>query len=406
MPLIVLERLTRTLIGPVGERVELPLLSLRLLDALAAVSPSFVGPDTLLQQVWPGTHIGADALKQRVRLLRRSLASAGYDPGLLDSVRGEGYALLATLGEPAVAQPDSRRTEPSKGRSVRRWMAAGPFSGAVALIVISLLLFRPISHRATAAPMGPSPVRVGVAVPTGSRIGDWLVSALAGHAHLLLVPITSETRGAEAPDCGTADQIHLCLRAMPSSEDSARMTLILSQSTTGAILARGEAGLADGPPAITPFVLQVAQFASPGVLRWIGGSTGAGDHAFTQFREGARLLGTCDVAAREDVIDGLRQATERSPNFHPGRAMLVVHEMESAVMRADTARARRVRRDAEMLVAISGDLALAHLAIARGAALEGHDSLARSAAARATRLQPVLGQLARSAERQCRQAVR
>jgi hypothetical protein len=210
----------------------------------------------------------------------------------------------------------------------------------------------------------------------------------------------------DAPDCGAADLVHLCLRAMPFPEDSGRVTLILSQLTTGAILLRGEAGITDGPTSIETFVLQAAQFASPGVLRWIGGSSGAGDHAFTQFREGARLLGTCDGAAREDVIAGLRRAAERSPSFHPGRAMLAAHEMEAAVMRADTAQARRVRREAEVLVAISGDLALAHLAIARGAGFEGRDSLAQSAASRAIRLQPVLGQLAGRAAGRCRQVAR
>ena len=70
--------------------------------------------------------------------------------------------------------------------------------------------------------------------------------------------------------------------------------------------------------------------------------------------------------------------------------MLALHEMEAAASRADTTRVARVLREAESLVAISADLALAHLAIARGAAMFGSDSIERSATARATRLQPVL----------------
>lgn len=150
---------------------------------------------------------------------------------------------------------------------------------------------------------------------------------------------------------------------------------------------------ADGSSGVAPFVLQLAQLASPGVLRWIGGRTGAGDHAFTQYREGARLLASCDPAAREDVISGLRTAAERSPNFLPGRALLALHEMGAAVSRVDSARVERVMLEAGSLIDTSPDLALAHLAVGRGARMLGRDSLAWTAEARAVRLQPVLAML-------------
>ena len=384
LPPIVLDRLTRTIVGPQGQQEELPLLSLRLLEVLAVSSPAFVGTKELLQRVWPDTHIGADALKQRVRLLRLSLTSAGYDAGLLDSARGEGYALRASLRD-----LPRRGAERSVRQQVRRWVAVGV--GACSLLLL-LLFFALRAGRSGAAesPIGPSPVRVGIVAAPGSLVGKWLVDALAGQAHLLMVPVAAASAGSAVSGCGASDRIHLCLRVTPIVGDTSRLTLTLSQHTTGAILLRAEARPAHGPEDVSSFVLQLAQFASPGVLRWIGGSTGAGDHAFTQFREGARLLGSCDVTARDDVIAGLRAAADRSPNFLPGRAMLAFHEMEAAASRADTARVARVLREAESLVATSADLALAHLAIARGAAMFGSDSIARSAAARANRLQPVL----------------
>ncbi len=388
MPVIVVDRLTRTLFGPAGEQVELPLLSLRLLETLAVSSPAFVGAEALLQQVWPDTHIGADALKQRVRLLRVALTSAGYDPRLLDSVRGEGYALRATLRDATLGPPVQADTPPSGRQPARRWAMLG--AGVCVLVLLLAVILRNGPSGAVVEPIGPSPVRIGIATPEGSPVGRWLLDALAGNAHVLVVPVASARDPGAVPACETANQVHLCLRATPVDSDTTRLTLTLQQVTTGAILLRAEARASDGAAAVSPFVLQLAQFASPGVLRWIGGKTGAGDHAFTQFREGARLLARCDVAARNDVIAGLRGAADRSPNFLPGRAMLAVHEMEDAISRADTVHVAQVMRRADTLVALSADLALAHVAISRGAAMLGVDSLARTAAARATRLQPLL----------------
>ena len=391
---IVLDRLARTLVGPAGQRVELPLLSLRLLEALAALSPAFVGTDLLLQRVWPDTHIGADSLKQRVRLLRLSLTAAGYDARLLDSVRGEGYALRAVLRD---ALPDEVRAEAAAGplaapivtathSSERRWAVIGVGIGAVVLMMF--YAFRPDRSDAAVTPIGPSPVRVGLVAPSGNAVGAILVDALSGNAHLLVVPTANAAGG--TPGCATSAPIHLCLLVTPVTGDPTRQTLTLSQRSSGAILLRADSRIGDRALDVAPFVLRLVQFATPGVLRWIGGPTGAGDHAFTQYREGVRLLGGCDAAARRDVIAGLKRAAERSPNFLPGRAMLALHEVNAAVAEGDSVHAATVMREAESLIVAAPDLALAHLAVARGASMLGNDSLARSAVARAIRLQPVL----------------
>ena len=101
---ILLQRQQRLLIGPTGLSVVIPWLTVQLLAALAERSPHFVDAKALQALVWPDTHISPDALKQRVRLARQALREAGYDPGLLDSVRGEGYALRVPLREPPHAE--------------------------------------------------------------------------------------------------------------------------------------------------------------------------------------------------------------------------------------------------------------------------------------------------------------
>ncbi len=392
LPAIVLDRLTRTLIGPSGARAELPVLTLRLLDALAESSPAFVNAETLQQRVWPDTHITADALKQRVRLLRRSLAAAGYDVRLLDSARGEGYALRARIRESAAAIAEAAGlvpvATPTPKRMRRRWLVAGGL--AAVLVVIGFGEYR---RRGDPPVIGPSPVRIGLPAPSGDPLTAWLTDALAGTAHVLLVSGPTGSSGARTDICGDATRLHLCVRTAPVPGRPGVQSLTLVQLVTGGILLRAEVDTHDGADGILPFALQLSQFTSPGVLRWLGGRTGAGDRTFTQYREGVRLLGACDHAALDDVMHGLREAAVRSPNFLPGRALLALHEVDAAAGRGDTAAIARAMHDAESVVAEEPNLALGHLAIARGAAVRGDDPLARSASARAIRLQPVLGRI-------------
>ena len=68
--------------------------------------------------------------------------------------------------------------------------------------------------------------------------------------------------GNQVSGCEATDRIHLCLRVTPIVGDTSRLTLTLSQHTTGAILLRAEARPAHGPEDVSSFVLQLAQFAS------------------------------------------------------------------------------------------------------------------------------------------------
>lgn len=70
-----------------GRRIELPGLSFRLLEVLVREAPGVVSRKELRRMVWGDIVVSDDAIRQRVRLLRRSLGSADY----IATVKGIGY---------------------------------------------------------------------------------------------------------------------------------------------------------------------------------------------------------------------------------------------------------------------------------------------------------------------------
>jgi DNA-binding winged helix-turn-helix (wHTH) protein/Flp pilus assembly protein TadD len=77
-----------------GEVLTLPKLSYDLLVALAQASPALLSQQELMLQIWPDRVIGDETLKQRVKLLRRSLSDNASDPQYIEAVRGRGYRLI------------------------------------------------------------------------------------------------------------------------------------------------------------------------------------------------------------------------------------------------------------------------------------------------------------------------
>jgi DNA-binding winged helix-turn-helix (wHTH) protein len=402
LPSITVDRLRRVLIGPAGARVELPLLSLRLLELLAAHAPGFVDARRLLTQLWPDTHIGADALKQRVRVTRRALMDAGYDPQLLDSVRGEGYALRATLvdGDAAatVASAPPRTVEPRA--PAPQGTAPPPARQRVALVRSAALMVVALgvgawwwSGRAPSGPapaMGPSPVRIGIAADVRDPLAARLTDLLSDTPHVLLVPAPQMSGHTGVDPCAAVSAVHLCLSVAPSPEREGEVVVTLGQRRSGAVLLRESLATSRAADsAMQGTVLRAVQFASPTVLRWLGGS-GTGDYAFTQYREGVRVLGRCTSDVDSAMVAAMRAAVARAPHFHPGRAMLVFLEMERAVMAGDRAAIARRLAVADTLVAQGADVPLALIAVARGAHALGDTAHAAEATARARRAQPVL----------------
>lgn len=90
------------------QEISLPKLSYDLLLALLKASPTLLSQQELMEIVWPKVVIGDETLKQRVKLLRKTLTDNASDPIYIEAVRGRGYRLLPEVScECTVAQPAS-----------------------------------------------------------------------------------------------------------------------------------------------------------------------------------------------------------------------------------------------------------------------------------------------------------
>ncbi|MBX3174362.1 MAG: winged helix-turn-helix domain-containing protein [Gemmatimonadaceae bacterium] len=373
------------------------MLSLRLLDALAQDAPQFVESATLIARVWPDQHISADALKQRVRQLRGTLAEVGYEPRLIDSARGEGYALLAALedfvpGAPAAVNPERTPSLQSDGLTSRRtavWVGLALGAAALALWVLSPRQSADMRD----GRLGPTPVRIAYDSSAERAASPAVFRGAARLPDVLLVAASAGTA------CNDVARAHLCLRVVAGDSGGAEPTnaaaafggaprvLELLQVESGAVLLRSDL-LRAADPDTAVFVLQLAQFATPGVMRWLGGRTGAGDREFSAYREGVRLLGTCGGATPAQDLQRVMDASRRAPNFLALRALALLLAVEDALARDDTAALVPLRDDAEELLRADGQLALAHVALARSLSAS-HSDVAEHVA-RALRLQPIL----------------
>ncbi|MFT5757204.1 MAG: DNA-binding winged helix-turn-helix (wHTH) protein/tetratricopeptide (TPR) repeat protein [Alteromonadaceae bacterium] len=74
--------------------IALPKLSYDLLVALVGSAPALLSQQELMQKVWPERVIGDETLKQRVKLLRKTLGDDAANPFYIEAVRGRGYRLL------------------------------------------------------------------------------------------------------------------------------------------------------------------------------------------------------------------------------------------------------------------------------------------------------------------------
>jgi len=340
---IVLQRTSRQLIGPDGTTVDLPWLSMQLLIALYEHAPQFVDARRLQELVWPDTHISPDALKQRVRLARQALREAGYDPAVLDSVRGEGYALRVPLAEPAdVVPPDPLPKAPRASSTYRtswwrRWriaiMAALIFSAALVAERFGGGERSAESGQEKALPaIGPVPVRVALLRDTTDNVSlgqamDALTESarrtLAAHADVLLVPRS------DGSSCTDGPPAHLCAHISGSAREL-RLDVTDLRSGTALVLGtwplRSNAGESsnDGLDDLLTNSAEAAQLAvlvSPSALRWIGEPQGRGDRDFAVLLRAVKSATGCDLLAWRDAARELDVVAERVPQFHVARAL-------------------------------------------------------------------------------------
>ncbi len=76
------------------EKITLPKLSYDLLVALVDSSPALLSQQELLEKVWHDRVIGDETLKQRIKLLRKSLNDNASSPKYIEAIRGRGYRLI------------------------------------------------------------------------------------------------------------------------------------------------------------------------------------------------------------------------------------------------------------------------------------------------------------------------
>jgi DNA-binding winged helix-turn-helix (wHTH) protein len=402
---IVLCRSSRQLIGPTGLVVDLPWLTMQLLIALGDHAPQFVDPRRLQELVWPDTHISPDALKQRVRLARQSLREAGYDPVVLDSVRGEGYALRVPLREPAdgpvlaasaepqlpdlqpaalqTAEPVLHRAAPRASSAYqttwwKRWriaiMAALIFSAA---IIAERLGTWGRGARGSEMAAGPKPVPVIGPVPVRVALlrnldSDSLVDramesvlqsarrTLSAHADVLLV------LRAPGGSCAEGPPVHLCAHI---TGDARELRLDVTDLRSGTALVLGHWPTSDVDGDVLANSAESAQLAvllSPGALRWIGEPTGRGDREFGTLLRAVTAATGCDRVAWLDAVRALNATAERAPQFHVARALralLAVASVDSPELGgADSTAVAGGLGDVEALLRDDSNQMLAHAA--------------------------------------------
>lgn len=90
-------------------------LSFDLLSILVREAPKVVSRESLMDQIWQDACVGEETLKQRVRLLRKSLGDDSKQPRYIETVRGRGYKLACPVtreiqqtGKPVLHSPAQR----------------------------------------------------------------------------------------------------------------------------------------------------------------------------------------------------------------------------------------------------------------------------------------------------------
>ncbi len=127
------------------DELALPKLSYELLLALLRASPTLLNQSELLNIVWPNVVIGDETLKQRVKLLRRSLSDSASNPQYIEAVRGRGYRLIpevsceVQLAKPAAVLVDLQERDHfpniDKEHLVNQWQMMSKILSLIVLVL-------------------------------------------------------------------------------------------------------------------------------------------------------------------------------------------------------------------------------------------------------------------------------
>ena len=128
-----------------GEALTIPKLSYELLVALAQAAPALLSQQELMLKVWPDRVIGDETLKQRVKLLRKSLGDSACDPKYIEAVRGRGYRIIPQVSCECVVKRSPSVTLDSSANdllpnllssSLHRWWRRPAYIGLLIFVVV------------------------------------------------------------------------------------------------------------------------------------------------------------------------------------------------------------------------------------------------------------------------------
>jgi len=97
-----------------GDEIQLTRLPFALFATLVRHAPKLMTQDELLTEVWGKVVVSDEALKQRIKVLRRAIGDVSDTPRYVASVRGLGYRLIA----PVKALSDDLSTESQVSASI------------------------------------------------------------------------------------------------------------------------------------------------------------------------------------------------------------------------------------------------------------------------------------------------
>ncbi len=133
------------------EIIPLPKLSYDLLLTLVAGAPSLLSQEVLMKTVWANRVIGDETLKQRIKLLRKSINDSASSPLYIEAVRGRGYRMVPEVNcECIVPKPPAVMLDLSANDSYpnlttqplsKTWKNLSKLSSLLLFIIISVNIY-------------------------------------------------------------------------------------------------------------------------------------------------------------------------------------------------------------------------------------------------------------------------
>ena len=209
----------RRVVAAGSQEVRLPDLSFRLLDLLASRAPDNVSYDEIEHTVW-NAQVTRETIKQRVKLLRESLAPLGASETPIEAVRNVGYRTTLEIG---LIEPRPWRFGPPVPSA---WIAAIIVVATVAILITAL-------SRSTDTIVPPTLLVESAAPPAGVDAGAW-----EGARRMLVRDLSKveNIRVIDRPAKGRETPALLARLALDRDSAGLRLTTELVDSRSGSIL--------------------------------------------------------------------------------------------------------------------------------------------------------------------------